>query len=290
MTTPNQTVRGPKQAHWVPAVYLRQFRTDDSADGDPRVWVWDKVQKAIRTAPSRVTELCTKNRLYSPIRDNGSWDLSMEEELERFEAIAGRVWPAMLESDEVLVDPTIREFLAYFLAYLHLRNYSLYELTHKAVKLSRELYGFDQQEPCATNFAKKSFVDGIRSSAKRIATNLSARTWAVLKFDHKVLATNDRPVIFFSDKGLPRTPMPAAERVFFPLSPAHLLYLDATVTSSRTRLVQGKDGLPEIVNAMLSQQTIRTLIGSKPIHTLPGLSAIPAPQLSMRGQNSMHRD
>lgn len=267
----------PKRHHWVPRVYLKQFATSESMGTDrPKVWVWDKTAEQDRRGPTPVSAICSRNNLYTTKHIDGSRDWSMEVDLRKLERRAGVVWPTLVGSDSALNDPEIRTFLADFVAQMHLRNKWIYDKYHDTAKLAGKLYGSPESDPSggtldvtdAANFAKGLLVNSIRDSTDRIATLLSEKRWIIYRFPSRIVATNDRPVIFYeSGKGTSR-PSLSESKVFFPLSADRILYMDNLIDHPANESRDGPPTMPSVVNALVEHQALRFVFGASPVSEL----------------------
>lgn len=270
----------PKQQHWVPKVYLKQFATADSSrTKSPKVWVWDKATRQARNGPVRVDTICSSRYLYTPQLVTGFRDPSMETELGHAETRAGELWPTVLGSQDCLLDTAVRGFLAEFVALLHLRNIWIYDTMNKAVSLVRKLYprkesgteAVDGEDP--VNFAKGAFVETIRSSLERVTNRLRKKRWVILDYDQEVVVTGDRPVLFCVGGRLVGGPFQKETVTLFPLSPNRLLYMDDRETHLGNVCVPGPPEVPSMMNALLGSHALRIVVGSKPFTQFQGIPA-----------------
>lgn len=274
----------PKQQHWVPRVYLKQFGTSDSLSGnDPKVWVWDKTTGRSPATPVRVDTICSNRYLYTPQLTTGVRDPSMEDELGNAETLAGKFWPEILLSRNVLSDTIVRDFLADFIALLHLRNLWLFSKMNKGVELARKLYGtpeslnrdgVDGTDPA--NFAKGAFVKTIRGSLERVKEALRRKRWLIMHYDFEAVMTSDRPVLFCTQRTLCNGPFQKDTKIFFPLSPRHILYMDDHATLAGNIDLDGPPEAPMLVNTLLESHALRILVGPKPIQEFRSKNGIMA--------------
>ncbi|MGQ0800918.1 MAG: DUF4238 domain-containing protein [Pseudomarimonas sp.] len=265
----------------MPKVYLKHFATRETVGKPhPKVWVWDVATARTRGGPTRVDAICRRRLLHTPKLTDGTLDWSMEEDLGKSETLAGGIWPELLTSESPLSDPSVRSFLAHFIAMMHLRNIWMFDTMHRGVNLARQLYGSPVLDPaggmldveCAENFAKGSFVRMIRDGGvERIASQLLKKRWVILKFPDRVLATGDRPVLFHVEGNLVRGPSERAG-VYFPLSADRLLLMDLRTDDPANICCDGPPSIVLLVNTLTTLNAMRVVVGALPLSELPTLA------------------
>ena len=195
-----------------------------------------------------IRNLAVKERLYSPRRADGTFDLSLEERLAHTESLLADRWDAVADDFVDLASDGMRRGLALFMALQILRHPTARE---RVVKVRRDLLEFAKTVPrgdlhdyCIEIEGKEwpvdlstildhpeesptaTFVTSIFASVMALADTLLKKRWAMLFNDEPVLVTSDNPV-FVLNLDLDRNQFAkAGAMIVFPVSPTRALFLD----------------------------------------------------------------
>lgn len=72
----------PKNQHWVPRFYLRQFATPETRERDEaQIWMFSNQDRDTDECLTNIKNVCCRRHLYSPMNDSGQRDWALEEQL-----------------------------------------------------------------------------------------------------------------------------------------------------------------------------------------------------------------
>lgn len=245
----------PKNQHWVPKVYLRQFATPATrSTTEPQVWVFSGKKVAGNEYLANVRNVCAKRFLYSPVDDRGERDFNLETKLAKLESAIARIWPHVANDFADLTDPTIRTGLALFIAVMHLRHPNMREFVEaehaafvkycetlpadydgvpnvesvdiRGVRNAFDKAGWHSYRNWNEVHHDRHFASFVESGCKDIAKCLIAKRWSVMFAERDVFVTSDKPVALrHGEKTVFGFASPGV-LVTFPLSPTRMLVMD----------------------------------------------------------------
>jgi hypothetical protein len=243
----------PIRQHWITkGVSLRRFATPETASSrKPRTWCGDLHEG--RVFQLSIKRAAAENYLYSPVADDGSRDFTTETKLSRLEGVIGHLWSMFDVGYPDLSDEAVRKATALYVSTLYLRNparLSDQQLIHQQIvhlyQRAQALVGprpimeimrrgkwieltndsdWKDYRSADREKLKHVFVKVLRSSARKIATLLLARTWAIVCADEPAFVIADDPVVLVNDSrerfgfGTPGT------LVVMPINPTRLLII-----------------------------------------------------------------
>jgi len=262
-----------KHQHWVPQFYLRYFATPDTREAAmPKIWLFDKKQPDLERAPTAVRNVCGKRYLYTPLDESGNRDTSLDKYLDELEAETAALWPVLARDCADLSEPALRNRLARFTAYLHLRNFELFRLIDSTLNLRNKLYGVPSEELLASRSAGmpdlkdagRFFVHTVRNGADRITKTFAEMRWTMVCSGVDVFATSDRPVTFLHETLKMPGPGKQGSVALIPLTPRRLLAMDDRHDQPANfyRNLDG-DSRASPFNAAIFDKAVRFVIGSK---------------------------
>jgi hypothetical protein len=244
----------PKNQHWVPQFYLREFAIPETrGDGKEQVWIFSRRHSDnLETKRVSTRNVAAQNFLYSPLRKDGSRSFAGEQMLADVDGFLSQFWPRIANG---LIDfdanQGIRRGLAWFMALLLARHpdqievaakiqeemLRLYESVPKdeqgrpkiaSIEIEETTHDFDNSDWAAYRDAthadiQQNVADNIRPLTIELTEHLLNKKWAIVVAPHPVFVTSDRPVYFLNSErkrfGI-RTP---GTRIIFPISPTRVL-------------------------------------------------------------------
>ena len=245
----------PKNQHWVPQFYLRQFATPATREKDEaQVWMFSNQHRDGDERLTNIKNVCTRRYLYSPLDDSGQRIWALEQKLADLEAHLASFWPSLASELMDVGQPDIRKLIALFVSVMHLRGpdtlhaiedihrrlASLCEAAPKTpdgipnvqvVAASGETQPFapgawEQYRTAGANDHKRFFARMIQSEAVRIAERLIQKRWCTLLAEEDAFVTSDHPVsVQHQSRDVFGVGTPGSI-VIFPLTPRRLLVMD----------------------------------------------------------------
>jgi hypothetical protein len=245
----------PKNQHWVPRFYLRQFATPETREKDEaQIWMFSNQERDGDERLTNIKNVCARRYLYSPLDDSGQRDWALEEQLADLEAHLASLW-RILAAD--LIDfgqADIRNVVALFVSVMHMRgpdtlhaveeihqrlvvlyetapknpdgtpNVEIVDASGKAQPLNTR--GWEQYRTADANEHQRFFAQMVRSEAVRIAERLIQKRWCTLLAEDDAFVTSDRPVsVQHQSREVFGVGTPGSI-VIFPLTPRRLLVMD----------------------------------------------------------------
>jgi len=224
----------PKLHHYVPQFHLRRF-----ADGDGRLWAWDKrADRVFRTSPGGVAAEKQFYRL-TQYEADGHDPLSMEKQLSDMEAQVSIVtnqwleWLPQMEPLERVPIPRINRWVvARFLAVQMLRTVDTRDLLSLLVEI-------DRGDPVDEREARELHTELIWDPqvVERFAKRFRRSVWIFARNDTDTpFVTSDNPVSFRSPDNrqwLKSLVLVPGAYVVFAMSPSVILYCHPRVGKFR---------------------------------------------------------
>lgn len=245
----------PKNQHWVPRFYLRQFATPETRTQDEaQVWMFSNQEGDGDERLTNIKNVCAQRYLYSPLDDSGQRIWALEEKLADLEARLASLWPVLATELMDFGQDDVRKLVALFMSVMHLRSpdtlqaveeihgrlVSLYETAPRnhdgapaveIVSASGEAQpldtrGWERYRTAGTNDHQLFFAQMIQSEAVRIAERLTQKRWSTLLSDEDAFVTSDRPVsVLHQSREVFGIGTPGSV-VIFPITPRRLLVMD----------------------------------------------------------------
>jgi hypothetical protein len=222
---PQSMKNNPKNQHWVPQFYLREFAVPETrGDGKEQVWIFSRRHSDdLETKRVSTRNVAAQNFLYSPLRKDGSRSFAGEQMLAEVDGFLSQFWPRIANG---LIDwdanQGIRRGLAWFMALLLARHpdqievaaniqekmLRLYESASKdeqrrpqitSIEIEGTTHDFDNSDWEAYRDAthadiQQNVVDNIRPLTIELTEHLLNKKWAIVVAPHPVFVTSDRPV------------------------------------------------------------------------------------------------
>ncbi|WP_084512434.1 DUF4238 domain-containing protein [Geothrix fermentans] len=289
----------PKNQHWVPQFYLRQFATPETrGEEEAQVWTFSRDESDGEEVCTNVRNVCAKRFLYTPLDEYGERDWNFEEKLGDLESLLGQIWPALANGYPDLSEVSMRKGLSLFVAVMSLRNFekrkevegihqrlveafsalpigpdgipSIHTLVADGKSYEFDPSGWKEYREWGKKEHDRFFVEAIQSEAVHIAELLMKKRWSVVVAEADAFITTDQPVALhhadrdrfgFKTKGT---------LVSFPLSPTRLLIMDDMHEEPENQfypLVEGRIGA---FNYMAWINAKRALITGRPVPDVLG--------------------
>jgi hypothetical protein len=245
----------PKNQHWVPRFYLRQFATPETRERDEaQIWMFSNQDRDGDERLTNIKNVCARRYLYSPVDDSGQRDWALEEQLADLEAHLASLWSVVAAELIDFRQADIRNLVALFVSVIHMRSpdtlYAVEEIHRGLVALYEsapknpdgtpnvevvdgsgtaqplDTRGWEQYRMAGANDHQRFFAQAIRREAVRIAERLIQKRWCTLLTEEDAFVTSDRPVsIEHQSKEVFGVGTPGSI-VIFPLTPRRLLVMD----------------------------------------------------------------
>jgi hypothetical protein len=245
----------PKNQHWVPRFYLRQFATPETRERDEaQIWMFSNQDRDGDERLTNIKNVCARRYLYSPVDDSGQRDWALEEQLADLEAHLASLWPVFAAELIDFGQSSIRNVVGLFVSVMHMRSpdtlYTVEDIHRRLVALYEtapknpdrtpnveivdrsgtaqplDPRGWDKYRTAGADDHQRFFVQTIRGEAVRIARRLIQKRWCTLLVEEDAFVTSDRPVsIQHQSKEVFGVGTPGSI-VIFPLTPRRLLVMD----------------------------------------------------------------
>lgn len=220
----------------------------------PQVWIFSKDAADGDEDLTWIRNVCGKRYLYTPLKQDGSRNWELEDELAKLEATMGLVWKELAEGFVRLDDLGIRKGVSLFVALMHLRNPETRrtvevihqqlvtflanmpnrsdgtpDIDHVEIKGSwfpLQTGGWHEYRSWGKNDHDAFFSSVVRSEATRIAEMLMRKRWSIVCTETDVFVTSDNPVALQHQS---RHAVGFGTRdaiITFPLGPKRLLVMD----------------------------------------------------------------
>lgn len=274
-------------------MYLKNFAIPDTRPTrTPKAWVFSNTFGEPQARSLKT--IAAQRFLYSPLEADGTRSWAMEHRLADLEALAGHIWPRVLDGlVDLRAERGLRKFLALFAATLYLRSPKRVE-DHKSVH--RQLVELFEREPTGDDgnplpgeleingrtmtlsdtsdyhafrdaddsAIARMFVSGLRDSAHELAVLLLDRTWSVLLSEDDAFITSDHPVALVHPTldlfgfGTPGV------QVYFPLSPGRVLLIHDDASKADGHYYPVPRTLAASVNQVVWSRSDRFMISPRP--------------------------
>jgi hypothetical protein len=283
----------PKNQHWVPQFYLKQFSTlETRATGREQVWIFSRWHTD-DLEPKRVSirNVASKRFLYSPQAQDGRRSFAGEEMLSDADGKLSQFWPRLatgvLDLDQ---HQGLRRAIAWFMALsiarhpdqfdamqrMHEEMVRFYEsapkdefgrpaITHiedEGGRRELDNSGWEGFRSATSEDVRQGTVDSIRRLTVALTDDILAKRWTIVVSPHPVFVTSDRPVYLTNntrERFGTRTP---GTMITFPLSPTHILFAHDEPGDERNRYVPLKKGDALGINCLTWVHAKRFLISS----------------------------
>jgi hypothetical protein len=244
----------PKNQHWVPQFYLREFAIPKTRDtGKEQVWIFSRLHHDdLETKPTNIRNVAAEKFLYSPLQKEGGRSFEGEHMLAQVDGFLSQFWPR-IANDFVDWDANqgIRRGLAWFIGLLlarhpdqmdagvsfHQRMVRMYESAPKdavgrpkvsGIGIKGTMHEVDNSDwesyRDATDSDVRQFViDSIRKLTIELTEDIFRKQWAIVFSPHAVFVTSDRPVYLLHSERQNFGTRTAGTRIIFPISPTRLL-------------------------------------------------------------------
>jgi hypothetical protein len=248
-------VKAPKNQHWVPQFYLREFAVPETtrAPGKEKVWIFSRRHDDdLETKRVNIRNVAAENFLYSPLQKDGTRSFEGEHMLAEVDSALAQIWPRIANG---FVDfdsnQGIRRGLAWFMALLlarhpdqmeasarmHEQMLRVYESAPKdelggpkisGMEINGKFHEFDNSDwesyrDADESDIRRSFVENIRGLTIALTEDILNKKWAVVFSPRPVFVTSDRPVYMMHSNREhfgARTP---GTSIMFPLSPTRVI-------------------------------------------------------------------
>lgn len=294
-----------KRQHWIPKFYLKEFAIPETRDlKHPQVWVFSKDQGDKDAFQIGIENVALENFLYSPVKQDGTRDFSVEEDLSELESLIARGWNRIAnEFVDFRRDAPTRKIVALFMATLILRhpqqlektkqiNQQLRELAHTVRKNAEgnriitltsqdgesktlDISDWNTSTDLNESEMKELFASNIRAIGGEIAHDLLKKRWSVVYSKNPIFCTSDNPVIMANPTESSFGIMTKGTKILFPLSPTRFLILDDHLQVQDGSYYAAKPGAQEHFCGMVWFLTHKFLIAhGDPLEFLRGVVAL----------------
>lgn len=245
----------PKNQHWVPRFYLRQFATPETRENDEaQIWMFSNQDRDGDERLTNIKNVCARRYLYSPMDECGRRDWALEEQLADLEAHLASLWSVVAAELIDFGESGIRNMVARFVSVMHMRSpdtlHAVEEIHRRLVALYQtapknpdrtpnveivdasgiakplDTRDWEQYRTAGANDHQRFFAQTIRCEAVRIAERLIQKRWCMLLAEEDAFVTSDRPVsLQHQSKEVFGVGTPGSILIF-PLTPRRLLVMD----------------------------------------------------------------
>ena len=246
--------RSPKNQHWVPQFYLKQFAIPDRLESESdQVWIFSRRHTdSLETKRVNIRNVAAEQFLYSPKTRDSLRSFAGEQMLVEVDEILSRYWPRLATG---IVDldqfQGLRRAIAWLMALLIARHPGSFE---KAQYVHEQMVRFYESapkdelgRPAITHFfhegkrheldnsdwaefrdatkedVRQRAVEDMRNLTITLTKDIFKKKFAIVVAPHPIFATSDCPVYLIHpnrERFGVRTP---GTRLMFPLSPTHML-------------------------------------------------------------------
>lgn len=290
-----------KRQHWVPRFYLNEFATPESRDlKHPKVWAFSKNKDDGFPFQTALENIALEKFLYSPLKEDGSRDYEVEDDLSELESLIARRWKIIANNfDDFSKDSATRKIVALFMATLLLRhpkqlettkmiNQRMAELYHAAPRndqgkpnisligpsgevLNVDMSDWNKSDDLKEAELRELFASNIRDLGGGVAKDLLDKRWGIICSEEPIFCTSDNPVAIINSErsfGIKTK----GTVVLFPLSPTRVLILDDKHEEQDGGYYPTKPGAQEFVCGAMWITTHRFLIAPRdPLELLAGV-------------------
>lgn len=247
--------RSPKNQHWVPQFYLKQFAIPDRREsGSDQVWIFSRRHTdGLETKRINIRNVAAEQFLYSPKTRDGLRSFAAEQMLADVDGMLSQYWPRLATG---IVDldkfQGLRRAIAWLMGLLIARHPDSFE---KVQDVHEQIVRFYQSapkdelgRPAITHFVHEGkryeldnsdwaefrdatsedvhqqAVKDMRNLTIALTNHIFEKKFAIVVAPHPVFVTSDRPVYLMHaarERFGVRTP---GTRIMFPLSPTHMLF------------------------------------------------------------------
>jgi hypothetical protein len=242
----------PRNQHYVPQFYLREFATDETYGKGKKsqVYICNKKIQSCEIDPRNISSIASQSYLYTPKNINGNRDYYMDKRLEKFENLYAPIWRNLIK-EEKNID---RKKMSYFLASLILRhpnNLKKNEYTREALYddilkhnppnnkkvafiINEKEYPFNIDEFNNITEYEKSmfFIENIDSFILEFMEIIMKKNWRIVIEKDKKFITSDNPVCIVNASTDIFGLTTKGTIIIFPISPKMLLILDDDIGKS----------------------------------------------------------
>ena len=239
----------PTNQHWVPKFYLDNFATPETINRKVKhVNVLRNPLDSSDKFTSATESVCGKRYLYTPLNDDGTRDRKLDDLFDRIETQGADAFRAIKRDAGLVLDHKIREFLALFVATMHLRNLKMVDLIRSTIDTRNKLYGMPTAEEMESRDEKvydlrnpgKAFIQFFAENIEKLTEVFHSQKWTVLTTTSDVFITSDKPVSISNKYGTQGGPHTKGAVTVFPLMPHAVLVMGDDVENG--------DGMPIAVN------------------------------------------
>lgn len=285
----------PKNQHWVPRFYLRNFATPETrtrGKDESQIWMFSNDERDGDERLTNIKNVCTRRYLYSPTDSAGRRDWTLEEKLADLETQLASLWPTVAAEPVDFGHTDIRRLVALFVSVMHLRgpdtlnavegiHRNLVSLLESAPRHSDgtpnvevidasgnakllDTNGWREYREWGANDHRRFFARTIQSEAVRIAECLMRKRWSTILADDDVFVTSDRPVSVEHQAREVFGVATPGSIVTFPVTPRRLLVMDDRHEQPANHYYPLKRDLVGSMNALIWRSG-RFLLTGRPI-------------------------
>jgi hypothetical protein len=283
----------PKNQHWVPQFYLKQFAIPETwNEGSEQVWIFSRRHSDdLETKRVNIRNVAAEQFLYSPRQKDGTRSFKGEEMLAEVDAFLSQFWPRIATG---LIDwdkhQGIRRGLAWFMGLLLARHPEVFEkaqaIHHQMLRVYASAPKDDLGRPRISGFkikgkfheldhsdwdeyrnateadVRQSAVEGMKRLTIELTNDIFKKKWAIVVSPNPLFVTSDRPVYLMHPNRERFGTRTQGTRIIFPISPTRMLFAHDEASSEPNKYVHLRRGDEIGMNLLTWVNARRFLISS----------------------------